>query len=76
LTFNALLLMIFCLCYFSCYNMVAKFYCQDYVFYAHVYSTLISALNALHRLIKFVMVHVTLKIIVLLSLTYSRTSRS
>jgi hypothetical protein len=40
--------MIFCLCYFSCYNMVAKFYCQDYVSYAHVLSTLISALNALH----------------------------
>jgi hypothetical protein len=36
LTFIALLLMIFCLCYFSCYNMVAKFYCQDYIFYAHV----------------------------------------
>jgi hypothetical protein len=36
LTFNALLLMIFCLCYFSCYNMVAKFYCQDYICYAHV----------------------------------------
>jgi hypothetical protein len=36
LTFNVLLLMIFCLCYFSCYNMIAKFYCQDYVFYAHV----------------------------------------
>jgi hypothetical protein len=47
LTFNASLLMIFCLCYFSCYNMVAKFYCQDYVSYAHVLSTLISALNAL-----------------------------
>jgi hypothetical protein len=29
-------LMIFYLCYFSYYNMVAKFYCQDYVFYAHV----------------------------------------
>jgi hypothetical protein len=37
------------LCYFSCYNMVAKFYCQDYIFYAHVESTLISALNALHH---------------------------
>jgi hypothetical protein len=35
-TFIALLLMIFCLCYFSCYNMVAKFYFQDYIFYAHV----------------------------------------
>jgi hypothetical protein len=38
-----------CLCYFSCYNKVAKFYCQDYVSYAHGLSTLISALNALHR---------------------------
>jgi hypothetical protein len=36
LTFIISLLMIFCLCYFSCYNMVAKFYWQDYVFYAHV----------------------------------------
>jgi hypothetical protein len=26
--------------------MVAKFYCQDYVSYAHVLSTLFSALNA------------------------------
>jgi hypothetical protein len=41
--------MIFRLCYFSYYNMVAKFYYQDYVSYAHVLSTLISALNALHR---------------------------
>jgi hypothetical protein len=49
--------------------MVVKFYCQDYVFYAHVLSTLISALNALHRLIKILLVHVTSKIIVLLSLT-------
>jgi hypothetical protein len=29
--------------------MVANFYCQDYVSYAHVLSTLISALNALPR---------------------------
>jgi hypothetical protein len=41
--------MFHCLCYSSCYNMVAKFYCQDYVSYAHVFSPLISALNALHR---------------------------
>jgi hypothetical protein len=47
LTFIVSLLMIFHLCFFSCYNMVAKFYCQDYVSYAHVLSTLISALNAL-----------------------------
>jgi hypothetical protein len=49
LTSNVSLLMIFRLCCFSCYNMVAKFYCQDYVSYAHVLSTLISALNALPR---------------------------
>jgi hypothetical protein len=49
LTFNVSLLMIFHLCYFLCYNMVAKFYCQDYVSYAHVLSALISALNALYR---------------------------
>jgi hypothetical protein len=53
LTFNASILMIFCLCHFSCYNMVAKFYCQGYVSYAHVSSTLISALNALHRWSRF-----------------------
>jgi hypothetical protein len=49
LTFNVSLLMIFHLCYFSCYNMVAKFYCQDYVSYAHVLSSLIPILNALLR---------------------------
>jgi hypothetical protein len=40
LTFIALLLMIFCLCYFSCYNMAAKFYCQNYISYAHVITSL------------------------------------
>jgi hypothetical protein len=49
LTFNVSLFMIFRLCYFSCYNRVAKFYCQDYVSYAHVLSSLIPAHNALHR---------------------------
>jgi hypothetical protein len=49
--------------------MVAKFYCQDYVSYAHALSALISALNAFTLLIKIVMVHVTSKNIVLLSLT-------
>jgi hypothetical protein len=47
LTFIVLLLMIFHLCFFSCYNMVAKFYCQDYVSCTHVLSSLISTLNAL-----------------------------
>jgi hypothetical protein len=49
LTFTVSLLMIFRLCSFSCYNMVAKFYCQDYVSYAHVLSSLIPSLNALLR---------------------------
>jgi hypothetical protein len=48
LTFIVLLFMIFCLCFFSWYNMVAKFYYQDYIFYTHVLSSLIPALNALH----------------------------
>jgi hypothetical protein len=48
LTFIVSLFMIFCLCFFSCYNMVVKFYCQDYVFYAHVLSSLSPTLNALH----------------------------
>jgi hypothetical protein len=49
LTLNVSLFMIFCLCHFSCDNMVSKFYCQDYVSYAHVLSSLIPALNAIHR---------------------------
>jgi hypothetical protein len=49
LTFIVSLYMILRLCFFLCYNMVAKFYCQDYVSYAHVLSSLIPALNALHR---------------------------
>jgi hypothetical protein len=76
LTFSVSLFMIFSLCCFSCYNMVAKFYCQDYVSYAHVLSTLISTLNALLRWSRLWWCIVTSKIILLLSLTYSRTSRS
>jgi hypothetical protein len=44
--------MIFRLCYFSCYNMVAKFYCRDYVSYAHVLSTLIPVIR-LKRIYNF-----------------------
>jgi hypothetical protein len=43
------LFMIFLLCSFSCYNMVAKFLLSRLCLYAHVLSSLISALNALHR---------------------------
>jgi hypothetical protein len=49
LTFIVSLFMIFRLCLFSCYNRAAKFYCQDYVSYAHVLSSLIPALSALHH---------------------------
>jgi hypothetical protein len=48
LTFIVSLFMIFRLCFFWCYNMVAKFYCRDYVSYAHVFSSLIPTLNVLH----------------------------
>jgi hypothetical protein len=36
-----------CVTFYVNYNMVAKFYCQDYVSYAHILSSLIPALNAL-----------------------------
>ena len=43
---SALLFMIFYLCYFSCCNIVAKLYCQNYIYHAYVQSTLILAYNA------------------------------
>jgi hypothetical protein len=49
LTFIVSLFMIFRLCFFSCYNLVAKFYCQDYISFAHVLNSLIPALNTLNR---------------------------
>jgi hypothetical protein len=49
LTFIVSLFMIFCLCFFSCITWLLSFYCQDYVSYAHVLSSLIPALNALLR---------------------------
>jgi hypothetical protein len=35
--------------YFHVITWLLSFYCQDYVFYAHVLSSLIASLNALHR---------------------------
>jgi hypothetical protein len=49
--------------------MVAKFYCQDYVSYAHVLSSFDSSTQCFTSLIKIVMVHVTSKII-LFVITY------
>jgi hypothetical protein len=46
LTFIVSFFMIFHLCSFSCYNMVDKFFYQDYVFHAHVYVLLIPVHNA------------------------------
>jgi hypothetical protein len=48
-TFIVSFFMIFCLCSFSYYNMLPSFFYWDYVFHDHVLSSLISALNALHR---------------------------
>jgi hypothetical protein len=48
-TFIVSLFMIFCLCSFHVITWLLSFYCQDYVFYAHVLSSLIPALNTLHR---------------------------
>jgi hypothetical protein len=50
ITFNALLFMIFCLCYFSCCNRVANSMVRIISFMPMFKSTLIPACNALHRL--------------------------
>jgi hypothetical protein len=49
LTFIISFFMIFRLYSFSCYNMIASFFYQDYVFHAHVLSSLNPALNAYIR---------------------------
>jgi hypothetical protein len=51
-------------------------YCQDNVFHAHVLSSLISALNALPIWSRLWWCMSPQKLFLLLSLTYSRTSRS
>jgi hypothetical protein len=77
LTFIVSFFMIFRLCSFLCYNMVAKFLlsrlcclsCPCFKFFWSQHSLLT-------WMMKIVMVHVTSKINFLLSITYSRTSRS
>jgi hypothetical protein len=66
----------FCLCSFSCYNMVAKFFYQDYVFHAHVLSSFDPSTQCLHRWSRLCRCMSPQKLFLLLSLTYSRTSRS
>jgi hypothetical protein len=53
-----------------------SFYCQDYVFHAHVLNSLTSALNALPIWSRLWWCMSPQKLFLLLSLTYSRTSRS
>jgi hypothetical protein len=76
LTFNVSLFMIFRLCYFSCYNMVAKFFLSRLRLLCPCFKYFDPNTQCFTSLIKIVIVHVTSKIILLLSLPYSRTSRS
>jgi hypothetical protein len=76
LTFNISLFMIFRLCYFSCYNMFAKFLLSRLCLLCPCFKFFDPSTQYFTSLIKIVMVHVTSKIILLLSLTYLRTSRS
>jgi hypothetical protein len=76
LTFNVSLFMIFCLCFFSCYNMVAKFLLSRLCLLCPCFKYFDPSTQCFTSLIKIVMVHVTSKIVLLLSLTYLRTSKS
>jgi hypothetical protein len=61
---------------FHVITWLLSLYYRDYVFHTHVLKYFDLSTQCFTSLIKIVMVHVTSKIIVLLSLTYSRTSRS
>jgi hypothetical protein len=76
LTFIVSLFMIFRLCSFSCYNMVAKFLLSRLCLLCPCFKFFDPSTQCFTKLTKIVMVHVTSKIILLLSLTYLRTSRS
>jgi hypothetical protein len=76
LAFIVSLLMIFHLCSSSCYNMVAKFLLLRLCLSCPCFKYFDLGTQCFTSLIKIVMVHVTSKIILLLSLTYLRTSRS
>jgi hypothetical protein len=70
LTFIVSLFMIFRLCSSSCYNMVAKFLIVKIISSCPRFKFFWSQHSMLTYMIKIVMVHVTSKIILLLSLTY------
>jgi hypothetical protein len=73
---HCFIFMIFCLCSFSCYNMVAKFLLSRLCLSCPCFKFFDLSTQCFTYMIKVVMAHVTSKIILLLSLTYSRTSRS
>src|SRR3954453_12173082 len=54
-TFNALLFMLFCLSYFSCYNIVSKFYCLELYLSCLCLRVLSSQLQCITYLIKLVL---------------------
>jgi hypothetical protein len=62
--------------FFSCYNMVAKLLLSRLCLLCPCFKFFDPSTQCFTSLIKIVMVHVTSKIILLLSLTYLRTSRS
>jgi hypothetical protein len=71
LTFIISLFMIFHLCFFSCYKMVAKFLLSRLCLLCPCFKFFDPSTQCFTLMIKIVMVHVTSKIILLLSLTYS-----
>jgi hypothetical protein len=74
--FHCLIFMIFCLCSFLCYNMVAKFLLSRLCLHAHVLSSFDPSAQCLHICSRFCRCMSPQKLFLLLSLTYSRTSRS
>ena len=72
--FNALLFMILCLSYSSCYNIVAKFYWIISIM--PMFRVLWSQLTMLYMLDQDCVGFMSPQKLFLLSLTYSRTSRS
>jgi hypothetical protein len=76
LTFIVLLFMIFHLYTFLCYNMVAKYLLSRLCLLCPCFKIFDPSTQCFTYMIKIVMVHVTSKIILFLSLAYLRTSRS
>ena len=74
--FNALLFMLFCLSYFSCYNIVAKFYCLELYLSCLCLRVLWSQLTMLLHYDQDCVGLMAPQKLFLLSLTYSRMSRS